>query len=68
VLAHEPAANALFVHLPRPAIEVLQAWSFFWDWDHATSMVRWMTSFATSEDDVDRFLDGVRTVLASTPA
>jgi threonine aldolase len=64
-LAHEPAANAVFVHLPREAITTLQDWSFFWDWDHATSMVRWMTSFATTEADVDRFLDGVRAVLSS---
>jgi threonine aldolase len=65
-LAHEPAANAVFVHLPRPAIDALQAWSFFWDWDHETSMVRWMTSFATTEADVDRFVAGVRAVLASS--
>ena len=65
-LAHEPAANAVFVHLPREAITALQEWSFFWDWDHATSMVRWMTSFATSEDDVDAFLAGVRVALSST--
>ena len=67
-LAHEPAANAVFVHLPPDAITALQGWSFFWDWDHATSMVRWMTSFATTEADVAAFLDGVRAVLAAEPA
>lgn len=65
-LAHEPAANAVFVHLPPDAITALQAWSFFWDWDHATSMVRWMTSFATTEADVGTFLGGVEAVLSST--
>jgi threonine aldolase len=67
-LAHEPAANAEFVHLPREAITALQAWSFFWDWDHETDLVRWMTSFATTEDDVECFLAGVRAVLAATSA
>jgi len=67
-LAHEPAANAVFVHLPRPAISALQEWSFFWDWDHETSMVRWMTSFASTTDDVDRFVAGVRSALATVRA
>jgi threonine aldolase len=67
-LAHEPEANAVFVHLPRPTILALQDWSFFWDWDHATSMVRWMTSFATTRDDVDRFIAGVGAALAATPS
>lgn len=64
-LAHEPEANAVFVHLPREAITALQAWSFFWDWDHETSMVRWMTSFATTPTDVDRFVAGVSAVLGA---
>jgi threonine aldolase len=67
-LAHEPEANAVFVHLPPEAITELQAWSFFWDWDHATSMVRWMTSFATTEADVDAFAAGVEAVLHGTRA
>lgn len=67
-LAHEPEANAVFAHLPRDVITTLQAWSFFWDWDHATSMVRWMTSFATTEADVDRFAAGVRAALEAGAA
>ena len=30
-----PAVNGLFPVLPRPAIAILQAWSFFWEWDPA---------------------------------
>ena len=40
-------------------ITALQGWSFFWDWDAATNQVRWMTSWDTTADDVDRFAAGV---------
>jgi threonine aldolase len=63
-LAHEPEANALFVHLPPEAIIRLQEWSFFWDWDEHTHQVRWMTSFVTTEADIDAFVAGVEAVLA----
>ena len=46
------------------AIEPLQAWSFFWEWDLTESLVRWMTSFTTTPDDVARFAAGVRTIVA----
>jgi threonine aldolase len=49
-----PQANSIFVHLPGHAIEPLQNWSFFWTWDASKNLVRWMTSFATTEADVAR--------------
>jgi threonine aldolase len=64
-LAHEPEANAVFVHLPPELIAPLQEWSFFWPWDEATSMVRWMTSFVTTADDIERFAAGVEAVSAT---
>jgi len=65
-IAHEPEANALFVHLPHELIRPLQDWSFFWDWDEATSMVRWMTSFVTTEDDIECFVAGIETLAEAT--
>jgi threonine aldolase len=59
-----PAVNSLFVTLPAAAIEPLQRWSFFWEWDLTVSLVRWMTSFATTDEDVDRFTAGVRAIVA----
>lgn len=53
-------SNAVFPRLPDSSIEVLREWTFFWPWDPADSRVRWMTSFATTEDDVERFVAGVR--------
>ena len=59
-----PAVNSLFVTLPAAAIEPLQRWSFFWEWDLTVSLVRWMSSFATTDEDVDRFTAGVRAIVA----
>ena len=58
-----PDVNSVFVRLrSAAAVAELQAWSFVWDWDVARHEVRAMTSFATSEDDVERFADGVATI------
>ena len=62
-LGAPPAVNSLFPRLPKDAIERLRAWSFFYDWDPAAQQVRWMTSFDTTEDDVERFAAGVRAAL-----
>jgi len=55
-----PAVNSLFPRLPADAIAALQAWSFFWDWDLSCRQVRWMTSWDTTEVDIERFATGVR--------
>ena len=59
----EPEVNSLYPVLPRAAKDRLQAWSFFWDWDLSRGQVRWMTSWDTTEEDVDRFVAGVRAAL-----
>jgi len=63
-LLRDPEANALFVSLPADAIAPLQAWSFFWEWDHDAHLVRWMTNFATTATDIDRFVAGVRAIVS----
>ena len=45
----------------------LQAWSFFWEWDAATTEVRWMTSFDTTADDIEIFADGVALLVDEHP-
>jgi threonine aldolase len=59
-----PEVNSLFVTLPLDAIERLTDWSFFWVWDAEAGLVRWMTSFDTTEHDVDAFAAGVSELLA----
>ncbi|MBI5361581.1 MAG: threonine aldolase [Planctomycetes bacterium] len=62
-LARPVEVNGVFVHLPRAAIAPLQARSYFYVWDAETCECRWMTSFDTTEEDVDRFADTVRELL-----
>ena len=58
-----PVVNSVFASVPAAAIEPLQRWSFFWEWDLTVSLVRWMTSFATTAEDVERFAAGVRAIV-----
>jgi threonine aldolase len=60
-----PAVNALFPVLERSMIEPLQAWCPHYTWDDAASQVRWMTSWDTTDEDVDRFAAGVAALSTS---
>jgi threonine aldolase len=62
--AAPPEVNSVFPTLPRDAIEPLQKWCFFWDWDVSQGQVRWMTAWDTTAEDVERFAAGVRHLLA----
>ena len=57
-----PQANAVFAVLDPRAIAVLQEEFAFYTWNEATHQVRWMTSWATTEDDVDTFVSRIREV------
>lgn len=56
-------ANAVFAVLPPDAVAPLQAEFPFYVWDEATGEVRWMTSFATTDAEVDAFVDTLRKVV-----
>ena len=60
---HAPSVNSVFPVLPPEAIGPLRDWCFFWDWDVTRDQVRWMTSWDTTADDVERFAAGVRHLL-----
>jgi threonine aldolase len=49
-------ANAVFAILPAGVVAPLQEAYPFYVWDEATGEVRWMTSFATTEAEVDDFV------------
>ena len=59
-----PEVNSMYPVLPRDVKRVLQDWSFFWDWDESRSQVRWMTSWDTTDADVDAFASGIRAAFA----
>lgn len=52
-------ANAVFAIVPPSSIAPLQEARFFYVWDERRSEVRWMTSFDTTEADVDDFVSRV---------
>ena len=47
--------NAVFARLPRGRMEALRDEWFFYVWDPADNVARWMTSFDTTEGDVEAF-------------
>ena len=57
-------ANAVFAVLPNDAADRVRERYRFYDWDRAAGQVRWMTSFDTTEADVDGFVEAVREELA----
>ena len=48
-------ANGVFAEIPRQAIAKLQKRYFFYVWNEEQSVVRWMCSFDTTEEDVKQF-------------
>jgi threonine aldolase len=48
-------ANGVFATIPGSVIPLLQKEFFFYVWDEDTSEVRWMCSYDTTEEDVERF-------------
>lgn len=58
-LTQAPVVNALFVQLPAHTIKPLQAEFHFYDWIEAESIVRFVCSWDTTEQDVDGFIAGI---------
>jgi len=48
-------ANGVFAQIPRAAIAKIQERYFFYVWSEEESVVRWMCSFDTTEQDVFQF-------------
>ena len=58
-------SNAVFAVLPAGVADRLREQFRFYDWNPATGEVRWMCSFDTTEDDIDRFVAAVKRELAA---
>ncbi|MFC1898045.1 threonine aldolase family protein [Candidatus Cloacimonadota bacterium] len=56
-------ANGVFAIVPAEIIPKLQKEFFFYMWDEHQSEVRWMTSFDTTEEDIEQFVDLVKKLL-----
>ncbi|MFW5916099.1 MAG: threonine aldolase family protein [Bacteroidota bacterium] len=53
-------ANGVFAKVPPEIIPELQKEFMFYVWDHKKSVVRWMTSFDTTEGDIYDFVELMR--------
>jgi threonine aldolase len=58
-------ANGVFAQIPRHAIEKIKARYFFYMWIEEESIVRWMCSFDTTEEDVKDFAQVVAEAVKS---
>ena len=54
--------NAIFAQIPKPMISALQEKYFFYVWNEEESIVRWMTSFDTTDSDVDDFIGALKQI------
>jgi threonine aldolase len=62
-LTRKVQVNGVFARLPQDAIARLQEHYFFYVWNEERREVRWMTSFDTTERDVEEFLGKIRGVV-----
>lgn len=63
-VVYKVEANGVFAEIPRASIAELQKRYFFYVWDEDRSLVRWMCSFDTTEQDVKEFAKFVATTVA----
>ena len=59
-VVHPVEVNSVFVRLPREVWTSLLDDYFFYDWDEADNVVRWMCSFDTTEDDILQFVEALK--------
>ena len=57
-------SNGIFAIVPKEIIEPLMETYFFYMWDENNNEVRWMTSFDTTEEDIDLFVSELKSLLA----
>jgi threonine aldolase len=56
-------ANGVFAQITQEAIRKIQERYFFYVWSEEESVVRWMCSFDTTEEDVREFAEFVAAVV-----
>ena len=59
-ITQQVESNGVFAEVPKKYIPLLQKRYFFYVWNEATSEVRFMTSFDTTEDDIRDFVGLVK--------
>ena len=67
-IAYPVEANGVFAQIPRTAIATIQERYFFYVWSEEESVVRWMCSFDTTDEDVRQFAQFVARIAQETQA
>jgi threonine aldolase len=62
-IVYHVEANGVFAKIPHDAIEKIQERYFFYVWNEEESVVRWMCSFDTTEEDIRDFARYVAEVI-----
>ena len=63
-IVYRVEANGVFARIPPRATPKLLKRYFFYPWDEEQSVVRWMCSWDTTEDDVKKFVEFVKKTLS----
>lgn len=63
-IVYKVEANGVFAQLPKSAIAPLQERYFFYVWNEEQSVVRWMCSFDTTEEDIKQFTKFLREIVS----
>jgi threonine aldolase len=58
-------ANAIFAKIPKSIIKQIQECYFFHVWNESIGEVRWMTSFDTTREDIDGFVEELKSLIKS---
>ncbi len=58
-------SNGVFVIIPRKVAEKLRESYFFYPWDEKNSEYRWMTSWDTTEEDIEGFVKQLKKELSA---
>jgi threonine aldolase len=59
-------SNGVFVFLPHDVAENLRKEYFFYPWDEKKSEYRWMTSWDTTEEDIENFVRLLKALLKNS--
>ncbi len=62
-LAYQTQANGVFVKIDPRYNSILQKSYSFYVWDELNNIVRWMTSFNTTQDDVYQFVNFIKKII-----
>ncbi len=59
-LLNNVECNSLFIKIPAESVSELQKLFYFWVWNHEDSVIRFLTSFCTTEAAIDELVSAVR--------